>query len=461
MRPIFLLLTFVSLQLSLHAGIFDSLFGSHEKKSDVVVQESPELPADMENETDDTGMVTQEKVIVEEEVISADEYMDSSEESDDTIFSDDNDINIEEAVPAYEEERAVSDEDAVDESTPAVEPVVQDPFIKVKNILLSYLEKPKKVYLRQHFAIKVKAIIPRTDVTALQTDFIRGTSYRVLNPGSPWVKTGDNSYENRFYFKLLNQNARLPDIKVSNQVINGSVRSEILRAFPVRLVALREDDLFTRVVADALFVQHHQERPYDERSNIVVMEINATAGNLEDFHIPFALREGTDELKTSGLKQKIYYFAIVPNVKKVFKFKYFNPQKNRYEIVSFPIKPIDTTISTHTELNPQKNKYVLYKIVFLISMVVLFAALFYFYRKYYLLAIAAVFLVMLTFVQIPVKRVTLPSGSPLRILPMPSSTVFFRTDKPMEVKILLKKARYTKVLLPNQKIGWVKNEDIR
>ena len=458
MRLLFLLLTFVSLQLSLHAGIFDSLFGSHEKKSDVVVQESPELPADTENQADHTGAITQKKVIVEEEVISADEYMDSSEESDDTIFSDD---NAEEALPAYQEERAVSDEDTVDESAQAAEPVVQDPFIKVKNILLSYLEKPNKVYLRQHFAVKVKAIIPRTDVTALQTDFIRGGSYRVLNPGSPWVKTGDNSYENRFYFKLLDKNARLPDIKVSNQVKNGSVRSEILKAFPVKLITLREDDLFTRVVADSLSVQHHQERPYDESSNIVVMEINATAGNLEDFHIPFAVREGTDELKSSGQSQKIYYFAIVPNVKKVFKFKYFNPQKNRYEIVSFPIKPIDTTISTHTELNPQKNKYVLYKVIFLIAMVLLFAVLFYFYRKYYLLAIAAVFLVMLTFVQIPVKKVTLPSGSPLRILPMPSSTVFFRTDKPMEVKILLKKARYTKVLLPNQKIGWVKNEDIR
>jgi len=458
LRLLFLLLTFVSLQLSLHAGIFDSLFGSHEKKSDVVVQESPELPADTENETDDTGMVTQEKVIVEEEVISADEYMDSSEESEDTIFSDD---NAEEAAPAYQEERAVSDEDTVEESMPAAEPVVQDPFIKVKNILLSYLEKPKKVYLRQHFAVKVKAIIPRTDVTALQTDFIRGGSYRALNPDSPWIKTGENSYENVFYFKLLDKNARLPDIKVSNQVKNGSVRSEILKALPVKLITLREDDLFTRVVANTLSVQHHQERTYDERSNIVVMEINATAGNLEDFHIPFAVREGTDEIKSSGQSQKIYFFAIVPNVKKVFKFKYFNPQKNRYEIVSFPIKPIDTTISTHTELNPQKNKYVLYKIVFLVTMVLLFTVLFYFYRKYYLLAIAAFFLVMLTFVQIPVKKATLPSGSPLRILPMPSSTVFFRTDKAMEVKILLKKAHYTKVLLPNQKIGWVKNEDIR
>jgi len=460
LRALFLILTLLSFQPTLQAGIFDSLFGSHEKKSDVVVEESEELPPQPEQHREQT--IGHEKVIVEEEVISADEYMDSSEESDDTIFSE-----MADEEPAVPEERAVSEEDTSGDFTQAPENdtgeanEVRDPFIKVKNILLSYEEKPQKIYLRQHFSLKVKAIIPRIDVTALQTDFLHGKSYRVLNPASQWVKTGDNSYENRFYFKLLDTRAKLPDIRVSSQTGNGSVRSEVLKALPAKVIALREDDLFTRVVATALSVQHHQERPYDERSNIVVLEINATRGNLEDFHIPFALREGIDEIKTSGMEQKIYYFAIVPNVKKIFKFKYFNPDKNRYEIVSFGIKPIDTTISTHTELNPQKNKYVLYKIVFLIVMALLFAVLFYFYRKYYLLAIAALFLIMLTFVQIPIRKVSLPAGSPLRILPMPSSTVFFRTDKPMEVDILLKRARYSKVLLPNQKIGWVKNEDIR
>ncbi len=452
MRLLFSILTLLTLQSALHAGIFDSLFGSHDKKkSDVVVEESEELTPQSSEE-----IITREKVIVEEEVISADEYMDSSEESEDKIF-------IDEAAPGepaagFEEESAVSEEDVTEETS---YPEEEDPFIKVKNILLSYLEKPKKIYLRQHFPVRIKAIIPRTDITAIETQFVGGKSFRVLNPDNPWVKTGENSYENTFYLKLLSKDARLPNIKVSNQGADGSVRSEILKAFPAKLISLREDELFSRVVAQKLTVANHQERPYDEGANIVVMEINATGGNLEDFHIPFALREGIDQLTTNGLQQKIYFFAIVPNAKKRFKFKYFNPQKNRFEIVSFDIKPIDTSISTHTELNPQKNKYILYKVIFLVVMVLLFVALFFVYRKYYLLAIAALFIVLLTYVQIPITKVTLPAGSPLRILPMPSSTVFFRTDRPMEVDILLKKERYTKVLLPNQKIGWVKNEDIR
>jgi len=460
LRTFFLALTLLLLHSQLDAGIFDSLFGTSEKKSDVVVEESDELSPQNEEEiispSDQEQIIADEKVIVEEEVISADEYMDSSDENQDAIFEDQ---AVAPEPPAYQEESAVAEEDITDIAPTA--PEENDPFIKVRNILLSYVKKPEKIYLLQHFPITIKAIIPQTNVTAIQTEFVGGKSFRVLNPDTPWVKTGENSYENTFYLKLLNKDAKLPNIKVTNQTANGTVKSELLKAFRTKIISLREDELFSRVIADNLQVMHHQERPYDESANIVVMEINATNGNLEDFHIPFASREGIDQIQNKGLYQKIYFFAIVSNVKKHFKFKYFNPQKNRFEIVSFAIKPIDTSISTHTELNPQKNKYILYKVIFLVVMALIFVGLFIFYRKYYFLLGALVFIGLLAYVQIPIRKVQVPSGTALRILPMPSSTVFFRTDKPTEVDILLKKKQYTKVLLPNKKIGWIKNEDIR
>jgi len=450
LKVLILIFTLWVFSAELQAGIFDSLFGTSSKKSDVVVEESEEIAPQQEEE-----VISNEEVIVEEEVISADEYMDSSEESDDQIFAEENDSQD---LPAVEEESAVNEEDFVSSENMEEQ---RDPFIREKNILLSYVNKPDKIYLLQHFAVTVKAIIPQTDVTAIQTDFIGGNSFKIFNRDASWVKTGENSYENTFYLKFLDKNAKLPNIKVSNQSANGSVKSDILKPFSTKIVLLREDELFSRVIADSLEVQNHQERPYDESANIVVMEINATNANLEDFHIPFAVREGIDQIKSDGLNQKIYFFAIVSNAKKRFKFKYFNPGKNRFEIVSFDIKPIDTSISTHTELNPQKNKYVLYKALFLIAMAILFVVLFIIYKKYILLAVAAAFIILLAFVQIPITKVTLPAGSALRILPMPSSTVFFRTQTPLEVDILLKKEQYSKVLLPNKKIGWVKNEDIR
>ncbi len=459
MRVLLATLTLILLlQNNIEAGIFDSLFGHHEKKSDVIVEEEPAEPlpeAPLPEES--APPVQKKKVIVEEEVISADEYMDSSDENQDTIFQ-------EEAVPeepAYNEESAVSEEETINETPSQEVEAASDPFIKVRNILLSYTQKPEKIYLGQHFSVTVKAIIPQTNVKAIQTEFLKGNNYRVLNPDNPWIKTGENSYENTFWFKVISANARLPIIKVTNQTENGSIKSELLKPFPVRIVKLREDPLFSHVIADRLQVMHHQERIYDEMRNIIVMDINATDSNLEDFNISYAIRQGIDQITQNGQNQKIYYFAIVPNIKKRFKFKYFNPERNRFEVVSFDIKPIDTKISTHTELNPQKNKYIIYKVIFLITMALLFIGLFIYKRKIYYLLGALLFIVMLAYVQIPIRKTTLPQGTALRILPMQSSTVFFRTVQPTQVDILLRKKKYTKVLLPNKKIGWVKNDAIR
>ncbi len=434
---------------SIHADIFTSLFGDKNKqKSDVQIQEVP---------------ASKEGIIVEEEVISADEYMDSTDEPyEDQLFDQRNEKDTFSQESTIDEAPVVEKAISTDEyDSPEDDSSLDDPFIKVKNILLSYSDKPDKIYLLQHFPIHLKAIIPQTKIKAIQTDFIGGKDYKVINPDRPWEKTGENSYENTFYLKLLTKQAKLPNIKVTKQSQSGKVQSEVLKAFKSKIVSLRQDNLFCKVLANNLDIHKHQERKYDEQNNIIVLELNASNSNLEDFHIPFSSREGIDDIKNRGLNQKIYYFCIVPNSKKIFKFKYFNLLRNRFEIISFDIKPIDTTISTHTNLNPQKNKYIIYKMTALGILAFLFVILYFKTKKIYYIALALLTIVFLFYTQVPIRKVTIRANVPLRILPMQNSTIFFRTNKPINADILLKKERYTKVLLPNKKIGWIKNEDLR
>ncbi len=91
----------------------------------------------------------------------------------------------------------------------------------------------------------------------------------------------------------------------------------------------------------------------------------------------------------------------------------------------------------------------------------LFAILFFKTKKFYYIILSAITIIFLFYTQVPITKVNVPANVALRILPMQNSTIFFRTDKPLEVDILLKKEHYTKVLLPNKKIGWIKNEDLR
>jgi hypothetical protein len=208
-----------------------------------------------------------------------------------------------------------------------------------------------------------------------------------------------------------------------------------------------------------LTLQSHHEKKYDEKSNIVVLEINATHANLEDFHIPYAIRDGIDEIKYNGFNQTIYYFAIIPNDIKVFKFKYFDLLSNKYNIVSFPVTLQDSSVSTQTDLNPEESRFALYKAI---ALLVLAFIIFLFYlktKKLYLLILALIVGVFLFYIRMPISKIILNENVKLRILPTKNSTVFYVTQKKIEADMLLKKDGYIKVLLPNKKIGWI-DEDI-
>ena len=92
---------------------------------------------------------------VEEEVFTADDYYNSSQE------------------PIYSEEKVFSDdsfEEAVEETS----------FIESKNIFLSYLQNPKKVYVNEHFTIEIKAVLTSENIESIATNFMGGKSIKSL-----------------------------------------------------------------------------------------------------------------------------------------------------------------------------------------------------------------------------------------------------------------------------------------
>jgi len=372
---------------------------------------------------------------VEEEVFSADDYYNGSQE------------------PIFSEEKVFSDD--------SFEEVVEDTsFIESKNIFLSYLQNPKKVYVNQHFNLQIKAVLTSENIKNIGTSFSGGKGYKVLNEDSAWKQAGEKSYTNTYTIKLTSLKSTLPNIKVTSSNIRGKVSSEVLKAYPQKLIALKENELFSNVLAHDFNLLSHTEKKYDDKSNIILLEINATHANLEDFHLPFALREGIDSIVKNDNGQSIYYFAIVPNYQKELKFKYFNLSSNKFNRISFPIIISDSSISTQTDLNPQKSKYFFYKVIGLLSLALLFLLLYMKYKKGYLLFLALILSVYTIYTKLLTNNLTLEKDVIIRILPTHNSTIFFKTAQELKVKVLLKKNGYTKVLLPNTKIGWIKDADI-
>ena len=391
--------------------------------------------------TPDKESSKQYKEEIENKVISVDEFFDE-----DLPSQDNSNVN----------EIFVEDDPFAEEFQEAEEQVSN---VKENTIFLFYLSKRDKVYLKEEFFIDVKAVITADNIRSLDTTFSGGKDFEVFEKASTWAKIGDKTYRNRLYFKLLSPKSKLPNIKVSYKSDLYSA-SETLLATRPKIVALKADDIFCSVIAQDFTLISHHEKKYDDNSTIVVMEINASNSNLGDFHLPFSKRDGIDTHKRVGVNQSIYYYAIVPKSLKVFKFKYFNKISNKFNIVSFNMDYGDTTLSTQTDLNPKKNKYYLYKTIIIGLIALILFVLFFVYRKIYWFILGIFILVYLFMTRAPIHKITFDKGIELKILPTENSTIFYKSLQKVTADILLEKDGYTKVLLPNKKIGWIKNEDI-
>ena len=56
--------------------------------------------------------------------------------------------------------------------------------------------------------------------------------------------------------------------------------------------------------------------------------------------------------------------------------------------------------------------------------------------------------------------ITISKDTRLRIVPTEKSTIFYTTDRVLQVERLGTRDNYIKVLLPTGEIGWIKDENI-
>ena len=337
---------------------------------------------------------------------------------------------------------------------------IDEGLIAQKEIFLQYLSYPKRVYVNEHFYIDIKAIITKPDLKSIATSFVGGKRYKILNPNATWQKIENKIYQNRYYFKLLDKSASLPHLTITATNQNQDRSQETIEAKPINIIELKSDEYFCNVIASKFEILSHHEKRYDEKQNIVLLEINASMSNLEDMHLGYANREALDKFEDRLDSQSIYYVAIIPNYLKEFKFKYFNQTQNQFVRVKFPIIIADQSISTQTNLNPKKSKYYTYKIAILFAIALVLFLIFLRYRSILALLLALGLLIWTVYTKVLTQSVVLKEGTKIRILPVENSTIFYKNAQVVKVKVLHKKRGYLKVILPNQKIGWVKEDDI-
>jgi len=308
------------------------------------------------------------------------------------------------------------------------------PLFLFSNSIVKYLNLKPFYYQNQIVILKIKVISNENNLS-----FFSPNLNIEVNKTNPYIyllnvkfKADKNISKNIFIF---------PTKEIIN--LNNKIRIKTLNSPPSN---------FSHIFADNLKILN----PISTNINNKIMlsfTIKATNANLEDFKI----KDGNLTLLNQN---EATYFTYLPLNSKNFIFYYFNTTTDNYKKISIPIILKEKTISTQTNINPEENKFFTPINILILIIIAIFLIIFLVYQYIILLIIPIILFISLIFPLLPKGQKILIKDSKVRILPTSNSTVFYISHKNIKVKILKKLKYYTKIKI-NNKIGWVKNENLR
>ncbi len=281
-----------------------------------------------------------------------------------------------------------------------------------------------------------------------------GRNVKLIFSNTP-VRHDDLYYYKTFYFKMLAAQAKLPTIHIQIDTLFATLPGKEIHATP-----LKAPKDFCHVLAKKLQLIKHEEVQYNANYNLVVLKLSSILGNLEDFHLPWAKKEKVKELDLSFPKTSAIYYAIVPATLSQLHFSYFNTEKREFRTLRFDIHVKDETVSTQSDIKPAQDKYHLLKLILLGVTGGILLALGIFKRSFLGFLFGVGMLAYMGYMLMPMQKICVKKGSRIYILPTRNSTAFAILP---HSKIFLKLNEvdgYAKIKLSNDKIGWVKDEDI-
>ncbi len=322
-------------------------------------------------------------------------------------------------------------------------------------IYLSVEKLPEKIYVGQIFPVTLK-------VTSLDRD--RPFDIRVEDGKNVEIVEEPERIEPKaisrikYFFKATGKHIRLPDFiayytdepEVEYRVEGGTVEA----------VRLNPPKDFSNVLAQNMELVNYQASTYTGDSNILALQLRVEYGNYGDFHLQNSSNQGIDSYSGDLNDTTLYYYAVYPAGLEQLSFSYFNLQKNRYEKFHIPIIVKRSSVSTQSNLDPQASEFTKFKIAATGFLILLWLVLWGMRKSWIyplLIIVAAGYLV--TYL-IPLKSVCIKPESRLYLLPTAQSTPFMTLYERTEAKRMNGNESYTKIQLPNDTIGWVRNEDL-
>ncbi len=331
-----------------------------------------------------------------------------------------------------------------------------------KIIYISYSKTPKKIINTQIFPISIKYLITNQKYKTLTYKFDMPKGMNLINPIPLYSHDGIYTV-NTFYLQDINQSKKLPRIIATalNQDDNTTYpRVAILSPKLINVITLNPPKNFSNVIAKNFQITDYKTTTYDNNSNIVLFFAKALQANLFDIHISNVRKQGIESANNSTAFSTVIYYAIINKDIQTFKFTYFNLLTQSYATISIPIVVINNLVSTQTNLSPTAKQYKLLKLIIATTILFILLILIIFKKRYLYIFLAILISIYIIYLIVPQKEICVKSKTGIKILPIPQGVVFELTTQKSYFKELNKHNGYIRIKLDNNKVGWIKNEDI-
>ncbi|MUU19051.1 SH3 domain-containing protein [Helicobacter pylori] len=297
-------------------------------------------------------------------------------------------------------------------------------------------------------------------------DGLDKTQIELLNKMPKWKKVEQELFRATYYYKIKGIRASIPSLEVSafsnkDKYIDYSIAPKVA----LQVTDLSKNPRYANVMAKDLQVLQYKTKDYDDKNNILVVELAFKEATWEDFHIKEALKQGFDNASLNQIKAKegsVFYYCVLPKTIQNLSFDYFSLSNRQFKTLSFSAIPTQDTTGIQSDLIP-KNNFLVFSNVALLALCVFFLVLFFIFgRKLIFLGLGILclgfVLYHLLFTQ---KSALLLAHKKIRILPTQNSTILGLSKNEMPIKILGSHDDYYKILTPHEQIGWVKKDEVK
>ncbi len=297
-------------------------------------------------------------------------------------------------------------------------------------------------------------------------DELDKTQIELLSKMPKWKKVEKELFRATYYYKIKGVKASIPSLEVSafsnkDKYIDHSIAPKVT----LQVTDLSKNPRYANIMAKDLQVLQYKTKDYDDKNNILVVELAFKEATWEDFHIKEALKQGFDNASLNQIKAKegsVFYYCVLPKTIQNLSFDYFSLSNRQFKTLSFSTIPTQDTTGIQSDLIP-KNNFLVFSNVALIALCVFFLVLFFIFgRKLIFLGLGILclgfVLYHLLFTQ---KSALLLAHKKIRILPTQNSTILGLSKDEMPIKIVGSHDDYYKILTPHEQIGWVKKDEVK